>query len=288
MTMIEENLHRRAAELFQAGEIAELIGWGAGRFQNQTSPLFINSADQVGNLVFNEYCVNTLAKYALAELSLLGSDGGKLAICVRGCDSRGVNRMIKDNQISRDRVYLLGIPCRGMKDRKTDEMLFKCVNCTHRNPVVYDELLCESVEENQPDRFDAVRKFEAMDRAKRAEYFEQVYSRCIRCYACREVCPVCTCKECFVDQHEVGWQGKQNNVLENRFYNLTRVFHIGDRCVECGECERACPMNLPLMSFNRKMVKDLEELFQAGEAGLDAAGMNSLGTYDVNDVEEFM
>lgn len=283
MSDIQSQLRARAAELLSSGEVVQVIGWMDGRFENQTTPAFIDRPEDAELLVFNEYCVNTTPKYTLYE-----KEHGKLAVCVRGCDSRGINRMIKDNQILRDQLYLIGLPCSGVKDRKTGELLIKCQNCNHRNPVVYDELLGDAVEEPQVNRYDVVERFEAMERDKRAQYFEGTFNRCIRCYACREVCPVCTCRSCFVDQVNVGWQGKQNNLAENKFYNLTRVFHIGDRCVECGECERACPMNLPLMAFNRKMVKDLDDLFAAGEAGLDAEGTHSLGTYDVNDVEEFM
>ncbi|MCL2339648.1 MAG: 4Fe-4S binding protein [Actinomycetia bacterium] len=286
MADIQTALRARAAELLTNGEVTMVIGWENGRFENQTTPFFATTAAEAERLVFNDYCVNTVAKYAFKEFKIAAPDA-KLAVCVRGCDSRGINRMIRDNQLDRQRVYLLGVPCGGMHDR-SGQLLEKCKNCTVKNPVIYDELLGEAVEESQPDRFEVVRRFEEMDREKRAEYFNEVFSRCIRCYACREVCPVCTCRECFVDQHDVGWQGKQNNPNENRFYNLTRVFHVADRCIECGECERACPMNLPLMAFNRKMVKDLDDLFQAGEAGLDAAGSNAFGTYNLSDAEEFM
>jgi ferredoxin len=317
MTALEERLRERAGALLESGEVSEVIAWGAGRFSNQTTPLFVRDAARADTMVANEYCVNTLAKYVLAEKDALSAEAGeaaasgaasgtasadgarafapKIAVCVRGCDSRGINRMIADKQITRDEVYLLGIPCRGVKDRTTGEMLARCMACAYPNPVVYDELLGDEV---TPDpvimeavtqaRFSEVETVEALNRDERREHFDDAFSRCIRCYACREVCPVCTCRECFVDQQRAGWQGKQNNLPENRFYNLTRVFHIGDRCIECGECARVCPMGLPLMEVNRKFIKDLSVLFAAGEEGLTDELDNALGHYDVNDVEEFM
>ncbi len=288
MSALQEKLQKRAAELLESGEVAEVIAWGAGRFENQTTPLFVTTAQEAEHIRFNDYCVNTLAKYALNEKT-----AGKIAVCVRGCDGRAINRMIADNQLKREEVYLLGIPCQGMKDRRTGELLEKCTLCTHKAPLVYDELLGELVDTDgaadaMQTRFSAVEALEALTREERLAHFNEIYNRCIRCYACREVCPVCTCRECFVDQLRAGWQGKQNNLGENRYYNLTRVFHIGDRCIECGECARACPMDLPLMEINRKWIKDLDTLFAAGEAGLTDELDNALGRYDLSDVEEFM
>ena len=139
------------------------------------------------------------------------------------------------------------------------------------------------------ERFAEVAAVESMPQPERAKYFESIYAKCIRCYACRDVCPCCTCRECFVDARRENWVGKQNNVAENRFYGLTRVMHIADRCIECGECERVCPMDLPLMKLNRKVIQDLNALFGEYEAGLAVdEPKEKLITYDLGDQEEFM
>jgi ferredoxin len=294
---IQASLQAQAAELLASGQAAEVIGWEAGRFANQTTPAFIRKPEDATRLVYSPYCVNTLGKYALEESVLVrdaasgANNGQKIAVCVRGCDSRGINRMLADNQLEREDVFLIGLPCEGALDRATGERFVKCVACTHRNAVESD-VFCGS-QAPEPDaapeeRFAAVEKFAALPAAARRAYFEANYNKCIRCYACRQVCPVCTCKECFTDRDSVGWQGKQNNLPENRFYGLTRVFHIADRCVECGECERACPMDLPLMVLNRKMIQDLQQLFAMDEGGLAAEGRTTLASYDLGDREEFM
>lgn len=282
---IQDKLRERARALLESGEVGYIIGWGKGRFENQTTPLFISDPARADELVFNEYCINNTAKYVLDDMY----PDKKIGICVRGCDARAVNRMIKDQQLKRENVYLLGIPCTGMKDFKTGELADKCTKCMHRNPVVFDEMLGEEVaEQTVADRFADVEKIEALNPDEKYDYWAKIFTKCIRCYACRNVCPACSCRECFADQYRVGWLGKQNNCAENQVYGLTRAFHVGDRCIECGECERVCPMDLPLMELNRKIIKDINTLFGPHEAGLDDTSDAPLGTYRTDDHEEFM
>ena len=284
MASITEQIRARARQLLESGEVAAFVGWEAGRFENQTTPFLCFDADETDRLVFSEYCINNTGKYA-TQLK----NRGKVALCVRGCDSRAVNRLIQDNQLSREDVYLIGLPCPQMKDRKSGEVLNKCRYCMHRNPVVYDELIGEPVAETPPaDRYEQATLVEAMDAVARQDFFNSAWEKCLRCYACRNVCPCCTCRICFVDQRAVGWLGKQNNLTENRFYGLIRAFHISDRCIECGDCERVCPMNLPLMALNRELVKNMNELFGAYESGMDESRADALHSYSLDDVEEFM
>ena len=281
----QNTIRARAKELLESGEVATFIGWEAGRFANQTTPLVITDAADADKLVFDEYCVNTLAKYVRDVVSR-----GKVGLVVRGCDSRGIIRLVTDKVIKREDVYLIGVGCPGMKDRKTGELLKKCAECRHNNPLEFDEMAGDAVEKPAAaERFAEVAEVEAMAQADRSRYFESVYAKCIRCYACRDVCPCCTCRECFVDARRENWVGKQNNVAENRFYGLTRVMHIGDRCIECGECERACPMDLPLMKLNRKVIQDMNDLFGEFESALSLEDTTEpLIEYRLDDVEEFM
>ena len=127
-----------------------------------------------------------------------------------------------------------------------------------------------------------------LDTKARAAYWEDVYARCIRCYACRNACPVCTCRECYVDMHRAGFQGKRHSAEENSVFGMTRAFHVGDRCIECGECERACPMALPILGQTQKVIKTIEALAGGYESGMAADGENYLGKFDLDDKDTFM
>ena len=173
----QDIIRTRAKELLESGEVATFIGWEAGRFENQTTPLVITDVADADKLVFNEYCVNTLAKYVRDVIPR-----GKVGLVVRGCDSRGIIRLVADKVIKREDVYLIGVGCPGIKDRKTGEMLKKCAECRHNNPPEFDEMAGEVAEKPVAvERFAEVAEVEAMAQPDRSRYFESVYAKCIRC-----------------------------------------------------------------------------------------------------------
>jgi ferredoxin len=284
-TNTQDALRERARALLEDGTVEYVIGWEAGRFEGQTTPAFVREASDADRLIYNEHCSNLLAKYPLSDTTTVG----RIGVVVRGCDSRGINLALKDGQIAREHLYLIGIECAGILDARSGERSAVCTTCTHRNPVVYDELIGELVEErSDPGRFEDIERIEALSPEERYEYWAGVFSRCIRCKACRDACPGCTCKECFTDQNAMGWQGKETSLVENQNYGITRMFHAGERCIECGACERVCPMGLPLMQLCRKVVKDAQDIFGEYVAGIDDETPSPLDTYLLEDVEEFM
>ena len=281
---ISESLRNRAIELLESGEVACVVGWAGGRFENVRTPLVAYTPEQAARLTYDEYCIQALGSYALEHIG-----AGKVALFARGCESRAVNRFIADHQAKREQFHLLGIPCTGMHSPITGGLLKKCAECQHRNPVAHDELFGEPVEEVAAYRFAEVDVLEGMSQQERRAFFDDAFSKCIRCYACRNACPCCTCKGCFVDSERAGWEGHEFNVNETRYYGLIRAFHTGDRCIECGECERVCPMGLPLMTLMHKQVRDIDRLFGPYEGGgLTEEGPDPLRTYLTDDIEEFM
>lgn len=278
MADMQTALRDSVSRLLKDGTVGCVIGWEATKFDNKTKPAFISMPKEADRLVWNKYCVNSLAKYALDT----PYPEKKIGLCVRGCDSRAVNRMIMDKQLDRNNLYLIGLPCDGKENTV-------CLNCQHKNPVIYDELIGELVPETtDTERFGDIVKFEAMTPDERYVYWAVQYDKCIRCYACRNICPACNCRECFADQYRIGWQGKQNNRAQNQVYGLTRAFHVGDRCIECGECERVCPMHLPIMSQTKKMLKDINNMFGPYECGLPDDRTPILGEYSLDDADDFM
>lgn len=297
MSNLQEQMRVRARDLLTKGEVKMVIGWEKGSLWHMSPPVFITDTENVDRLIWDDFCTNNLAKYLLDYKPL----EDKIALFVKGCDSRGIVRLLQDNQIDRDKVYLIGIKCPGIKDlrkaaelgeAKKDEVPLaeKCYYCAHPEPVLFDEVLegdSGQVDRAPGERFKKVEEVEGMSPDERYAFWTGQYDRCLRCYACRNVCPACNCRECIFDRSKSGWCGKQMDRSENMFFAVTRAMHVAGRCVECGECERVCPEGIPIMTLNNKLVKDISGLFGEYEAGVDPEVKPPLSRYKIEDPEEF-
>lgn len=302
MKEIESKIKEIAARLLQNGEVDIFMAWEKVQEEYQTRPFFAHRVEDVEKLVFSEYSIHNLSK------SLLKYRDGheKIGIAVKGCDSRGIVRLLQDGQFSRERLYIVGVACPGMKDPlqaiKDNSGFFpdpvssglakKCINCIEPNPVIYDELFGEKqaprIQEGY--RFQQVKDMENMTAYKRYRFFEDTFSRCIRCYACRQACAACNCRTCIFDEMKPQWVGRETTISDNLMYHLVRASHMAGRCIECGECERVCPVNIPLMLINQKLIKDVNAFFGPYEAGMTyvEGAKPPLSSYQENDPDNFL
>jgi Na+-translocating ferredoxin:NAD+ oxidoreductase RnfC subunit len=90
-----------------------------------------------------------------------------------------------------------------------------------------------------------------------------------------------------VDQLNPQWVRRSVNISENTAWNIMRAFHLAGRCIECGECERVCPVGIPLVELNKKLEKDVKEMFDY-TSGLDAENKPLLAMFKPDDPEEFI
>jgi ferredoxin len=172
--------------------------------------------------------------------------------------------------------------------KKGDYLQDNCIECMHRNPVVYDAIVGDLVEERKdPDPYDDVKDIEAMGSEEKWAMFSNLIKDCTRCYACRNACPLCYCPTCFVDESDPQWVGKSIDPTDTMTFHILRAYHCAGRCTDCGACEQACPVDIKIRSFTRKLNKDTLDLYNH-EAGLSIEERPPLDTYRPDDYDKFI
>ena len=154
--------------------------------------------------------------------------------------------------------------------------------------MIFDELLGEEVaEQEEVEPYRDVEKVEGMSAEKKWGFFTRLIGRCIRCYACRNACPLCYCPTCFVDESRPQWVGKSVDPTDTMTFHFLRAYHCAGRCTDCGACERVCPVGIPVRQFTKKLNKDAEALFN-WEAGLTLEERPPLDVYRPDDYNDFI
>lgn len=311
---MQEVIREKAASLLRDGTVTRVLAWKRGELGYDVTPAVFTSEDQLSELVYNGFCGANMSKYTVK----LSHGEGKIAVFLKPCDTYSFNQLLCEHRIIRDNVYVVGIPCDGMLDEgkmkhlvpellgaeedgetvhlttyddvlttpRTELLLERCENCKSRRHVVYDELLGEDGEVLDSHRFDEVERLEAMTPDERYAFWQGELSRCIRCNACRNVCPACTCEKCVFDNPESGVENKAAaNSFEEKLFHVIRAFHVAGRCTDCGECSRVCPQNIPLHLLNRKFISDINRLYGDYQAGETDNGRSPLVNFNKGDGE---
>jgi ferredoxin len=258
---IQEGLRLQAREMLGLGEVGCVIGHERGP-RGGVRPAFIYDEADAGRLMWDQTCHHNLTVYLRDKLAPTrrGTEPPRVAVVARPCDVRALNVLIHEGQFAREQVFVIGVACPGMADGET--IAAHCRRCKERVPVFYDTLVGEppQVEVEEDDRAD-VAEIEAMSPDERLAFWAREFERCIRCYACRQACPGCYCFECLAEQVDPQWVSIAHGLPQKAFFHIMRAYHLAGRCVECHACDEACPMEIPLSLLNRKIAREVEDLF---------------------------
>lgn len=272
-------------------DVETVICWQEGFDKLNVTPIFITSPEQVEKVVWNAACAQNLASY-------LPSQKKKVGVVVKGCDSRTIVQYMQEGLIDRNNVVIIGMPCKGIISKKkvqkainneaVEEITFtddsikvktqsgektiaikdvcpsKCTTCQYPTPIISDELAAEAIQSDKPadSVYADIAELEGKTLEERWAYFAKEFDKCIRCYACRNACPMCVCQDsCIAETRDPHWITQKLSFDEKLMFHMIHSLHLAGRCVECGECERVCPMEIPVAKLKKKINKEMKELF---------------------------
>ncbi len=327
MNDVQAEIRKVAADLLSQGKVDVVIGFREGARPLSATPCLVRDAERAADLVLGPFCSANLAVYlprifAVDPRLKEPPPPPKVAVICKGCDGRSVVGLVKERKVPRDNIVIVAVPCGGVVDggavsrqlgsteiaeakvsgdaiEATDgagkkhtiqlaEVLpDSCRECTVRTAPVRDVLVGEAADGPSSSADNKDGRLASLSSAERWQLFRREMSKCIRCYACRQVCPNCYCKSCFAELARPRWLGAGDNVENVMFFHLGRMIHQAGRCVDCGACVRACPQGCDLRPFTHKLVRDAKELF-GFDAGLDLETPPPLTVFKPEDTEEFI
>jgi len=172
---------------------------------------------------------------------------GRVAVVTRRCDEKALAELFKRELFDPERVVGIGLAC-------SKEQVAKC-RCS--DPVPSKVHIGDP--QKAADKDSLSEKLLSMSPEERLSFWVHQFKKCNKCFACTLNCPVCFCDECVLEERTFV---PEPSIPPGMSFHLIRGYHLADKCIECGECERSCPAEIPLLTFRKMVAKDVKELFK--------------------------
>jgi formate dehydrogenase subunit beta len=267
-----DSIIKKAEELLSSGKVNVVIGYGKGSSANRSRAEFITDATNASKLIYNEYCNQNLAVYLTKNE--VTHNYKKIAIVANKYVMRAILQIASEEQVKEENLTVIGV---GDDNQLIDFDGFASI----------ESYLAQQNHSIPVDEKALIAKIDAMSLDEKWAFWEKELSRCFKCYACRQACPMCYCNRCMVEVNQPQWVHVPAHGLGNLEWHFMRAMHLAGRCVNCGDCAKACPMDIPLNLLTYKLIDSIKDDFDA-VAGLGAKMDSVLSTFKVTDKEHFI
>jgi ferredoxin len=265
-----DSLRTKAKELLSSKAADVVIGYEEGS-AGAVRPAFITNPENCGKLIYDERCVHNLAVYLTKkEVRKLGT----MAIVAALPAMRSIMTLLSEKQITPEKIIGLGRSADNefIDIADIEEMKAYIDNCELGIPEKVKTLISDIQKLTPHERF---------------AYWTKELSKCMKCYACRQACPMCYCIRCTVEVNQPQWIPVQANTHGNMEWHILRAMHLAGRCVNCGECGRVCPVGIPCHLLTMFIAEQVYDNFNV-YAGTSDNMKSVLSTYEPNDKESFI
>ncbi|UCE44631.1 MAG: 4Fe-4S dicluster domain-containing protein [Methanobacteriota archaeon] len=208
----------------------------------QAAPVLLRKGDDAGTMRFDVPYQMTMI---LTNISRFIKEG-RIAVVARRCDERAIAELVKRDLLNHDNLVVIGLAC-------SEEQIREC-RCTDPCPSSADIGHCAApAKEDQ-----AASSIQSMPLPDRLDYWIDQFRKCNKCFGCTLNCPVCFCDDCLLEEKTFT---PEKGIPPGLAFHLIRAVHLADKCVECGECERSCPSDIPLLALRKMVNQDMKRMF---------------------------
>lgn len=230
--------------------------------ENKSVDIFLAYRDVDGHPVPHGYTLRNIedleqmvesdSRYSLEKLAMKINKRHPdkvIGMIARDCSKRALNVLAVWNQLEPEAVKTIDVNC-------CPSRLKSHAACSYLEPEKPGEAkLLFGLDQNS-----GVEEAEVPVKEDRFSRWMYEMQKCIKCYGCRNICPVCFCKECSLEHTDLIHSGRLPP--EVPIFHLVRATHMAGRCIDCGLCEEACPMDIPLRLLYSKVNRIVSDVFE--------------------------
>ncbi len=247
-----------------------VIGYTEGT-NGSTKPFFAQRPEEVDQLIFDNRCHHNLAVYLTKkEVTALG----KRVLMATVPTLRGIIRLAVEHQLNDGDVTVI------VRTNDTEYALLSTL-------AEMEAYLNGRVPPLSPEDREQLDALLAMSPEERWAFWKEAFETCIRCYACRQACPLCYCTTCAATANQPQWIPVAQHTLGNTEWHLMRAMHLAGRCVTCGQCGKACPMGLPVHLLAFHLAETVEREYGA-VSGMTLDEPSPMSVFKPEDVTTFI